>query len=83
MVKSGRRVQLEPRALRILGVVPVNGTRMVGAQGRVDLSLGAGRVTLLRKLKQGVTSWLMVPLAGEAVPLEEDAFLTAFDELID
>jgi hypothetical protein len=83
VVKSGRRVQLEPKALRIAGIIPLGGKRMVGAQGRVDLSLGAGRVTLLRKVDHGVSRWLIVPLAGEAVELDEEAFLAALDELVD
>ncbi len=66
-------VLLRPRGLRIVGVVETGGSRVVGANGRVDLECGVRREIVLRFQKDGVTTWYSFS-AGKKREFNEDVF---------
>jgi hypothetical protein len=80
-----RKVEVKPRGMRVVGVVPAGGgKRIVGARGRVDLVSGPARATILRKADRtwqvaAVDGW---PSEKEAVPLTQETFTDALSELI-
>lgn len=76
-----RIVQVEPRAMRIAGVV-VASQRITGASGRVDLICGGARVMLLRMEGKGPLPWHIVKPDGTMMALSEEAFFDVLDELI-
>lgn len=73
LVKEPRRVLVQPRGLRIAGVVEADGRRIVGAIGRVDLECGATRQILLRFPREGATAWASYA-GGAKRDLDEDLF---------
>ncbi|WP_437288699.1 hypothetical protein [Sorangium sp. So ce406] len=75
-----RTVKVEPKGMRIVGVIAAADRRIVGARGRVDVTCGAARAILLR---MGAGDWKLVAQGGEAVDLTEDAFSDALGELIE
>jgi len=54
-VRTGhpRTVHVEPKGMRVVGVVGVGERRLLGASGRVDLTCGPSRAILLRFLDAG------------------------------
>lgn len=44
-----RVIKIEPTAMRVVGVIPTPGVRILGAAGRVDLRCGPARAMLLRR----------------------------------
>ncbi len=80
-----RKVEVKPRGMRIVGVVPAGGgKRIVGARGRVDLVSGPARATILRKADR---TWQLAAVDGwptdkEAVPLTQETLTDALSELI-
>lgn len=83
-----RSVKIEPKGMRIVGVIATGESRIVGARGRVDLTCGAARAILLRwkgaphKDAAG-TVWKLISRKGDQVELTEDAFSDALGELIE
>jgi hypothetical protein len=79
-----REVHMTPRGMRVVGVVPSGGKRIVGARGRVDLVSGPARATILRKSDR---TWQLATVDGwssekEAVPLTQETMTDALGELI-
>jgi hypothetical protein len=72
--------------MRVVGVVPAPGLRIVGAVGRVDLSCGPARAMLLRR-KRGQWQFVAVDRefsSGDAVlDLTEDSLAAVLAELIE
>lgn len=48
-VDGHRVIKIEPKAMRVVGVIPTPGVRILGAAGRVDLRCGPARSMLLRR----------------------------------
>jgi len=81
-----RTIQVQPRGLRVAGVIAAAGGRIVGAHGRVDITCGAGRMILLRMrepVSAPITAWKLVLSDGKMAPLTEDAFSEALTELLE
>jgi hypothetical protein len=81
---GGREVKVEPRGMRIVGVVPTGRDRVIGARGRVDLVYGPSRATILRR---SGGSWQLASADGwpadkSAVDLTQETFADALAELI-
>jgi hypothetical protein len=79
-----REVAVEPKGMRVVGIIPAGGKRIVGARGRVDLVSGPSRATLLRRSDR---SWQLATVDGwgpgrEAVPVDADRLADALAELI-
>jgi hypothetical protein len=66
-------VLVRPRGLRVVGVVETGGTRVVGANGRIDLECGIKREIVLRFRKDNTTTWCSFS-AGKKRELNEDVF---------
>lgn len=79
-------VKVEPRSLRVVGVIPTPGVRIVGAVGRVDLICGPARAMLLRR---SPGKWQFVAVDREfssgssVIDLSEDSLAEVLAELID
>lgn len=79
-----RKVAVEPRGMRIVGVMAAGGRRVVGASGRVDLVSGPARATLLRSADR---AWRIASVDGwepgrDAVALDAESFADTLAELI-
>jgi hypothetical protein len=79
-----REVKVEPRGMRVVGVVSTGKSRIIGARGRVDLVCGPSRATILRR---SVRSWQLAsadswPADKSAVDLTQETFADALAELI-
>ncbi|HTN84368.1 MAG TPA: hypothetical protein VL242_11800 [Sorangium sp.] len=79
-----REVRVEPRGMRVVGVVGTGAARIVGARGRVDLVSGPARATILRRADR---TWQLATVDGwptdkSAVPLTADTLADALAELI-
>jgi hypothetical protein len=79
-----RKVQMTPRGMRVVGVIPSGRKRIVGARGQVDLVSGPARATILRKADG---KWQLAAVDGwsaekEAVPLTQETMTEALGELI-
>lgn len=79
-----REVKVEPRAMRIVGVVRTGKDRIVGSRGAVDLVSGPSRATILRR-SDG--SWQLATVDGwpaekSATDLTADTFADALSELV-
>ncbi len=75
-----RTVKVEPRGMRVAGVVIASDRRIVGARGRVDVTCGAGRAILLR-MAPGM--WKLVPPSGVQTELTNDSFSATVAELLE
>jgi hypothetical protein len=79
-----REMNMTPRGMRVVGVIPSGGKRIVGARGRVDMVSGPARATILRKSDR---TWQLATVDGwssdkEAVPLTQETMTDALSELI-
>jgi hypothetical protein len=79
-----REVRVEPRGMRIVGVIVADEKRIIGARGRVDLVSGPARATILRRTDRTwqlatVDGW---PASKGAIPLSPEALADALAELI-
>jgi hypothetical protein len=79
-----RKVQMTPRGMRVVGAIPSDRKRIVGARGQVDLVSGPARATILRKADG---TWQLAAVDGwsaekEAVPLTQETMTEALGELI-
>lgn len=79
-----REVRVEPRGMRVVGVIATGKDRIVGARGRVDLVSGPARATILRRADR---TWQLATVDGwpsdkSAVPLTADTLADALAELI-
>lgn len=79
-----REVHVEPRGMRVVGVVTSGNTRIIGARGRVDLVSGPARATILRRADR---AWQLAAVDGWAperqpIELTADALADALAELI-
>ena len=79
-----REVRVEPRGMRIVGVIPTGAARIVGARGRVDLVSGPARATILRRADR---TWQLATVDGwptdkSALPLTAETLADALAELI-
>ena len=80
---ADREVKVEPRGMRIVGVIPGK-DRIVGARGRVDVVSGPSRATILRSASgqwqlAAVDGW---PASTSAVDLTGDVFADVLAELL-
>jgi hypothetical protein len=81
---SDREVRVEPRGMRVVGVIAAGAKRVVGARGRVDLVSGPARATILRRADR---TWQLATVDGwpadkGAVPLDAETLTDALAELI-
>lgn len=79
-----REVKVEPRGMRVVGVVRSGNDRIVGARGRVDLVSGPSRATILRRSNG---AWQLASVDGwpsdkSAMDLTVETFADALAELI-
>lgn len=79
-----RSVKVEPRGMRVVGVVRTGKDRIVGARGMVELVSGPSRATILRR-SDG--SWQLAtadgwPAEKSAADLNEETFADALAELL-
>jgi hypothetical protein len=79
-----REVRVEPRGMRVVGVVVAGDKRVVRARGRVDLVSGPARATILRRADgawqlASVDGW---PADKGGVALDADTMSDALAELI-
>jgi len=80
-----RVIKIEPVAMRVVGVIPTPGVRILGAVGRVDLRCGPARAMLLRRAPG---RWQFVGVdhgfsSGEyVVDLSQDSLAEVIDELL-
>ena len=75
-----RTAKVEPKGMRVVGVIAAGDRRIVGARGRVDVTCGAGRAILLR---MGKDDWRLLEPRRSPVELTEDAFAGALTELFE
>ncbi|MCB9585263.1 MAG: hypothetical protein H6718_07690 [Polyangiaceae bacterium] len=68
-----KRVELRPRGMGIVGFVEPDGTRIVGASGRIDLECEFRRETVLRFREEGGTRWCWFA-GGKKVEVDEASF---------
>lgn len=81
---SAKALTLEVGAVR-LGVVP-KGLRVIGAQGRVDITGPSGIVRIIRLADQENDEWLLALYTDrprELAPLDADSLAAAFRYVID
>jgi hypothetical protein len=81
---SDREVRVEPRGMRVVGVIAAGEKRIVGARGRVDLVSGPARATILRRTDR---TWQLAAVDGwptdrDAVALDAETLSDALAELI-
>lgn len=79
-----REVRVEPRGMRVVGVIVADEKRIVGARGRVDLVSGPARATILRRADRTwqlatVDGW---PASKTAITLSSETLADALAELI-
>jgi hypothetical protein len=79
-----REVRVDPRGMRVVGVIAAGGKRIVGARGRVDVISGPARATILRTADR---TWQLATVDGwpsdrGAVALDADTLTDALYELI-
>jgi hypothetical protein len=80
-----RVIKMEPTAMRVVGVIPTPGVRILGAVGRVDLRCGPARAMLLRRAPG---KWQFVGVdrgfsSGDyVVDLTQDSLGEVIDELL-
>jgi hypothetical protein len=77
LTRSPAIVRIEPRGMRVVGVVAV------GAAGRVDMTAGPSRVILLRFTSDGTTRWTAILDDGTKEALTPDTFASALTYLLD
>ncbi len=82
-------IRVRPRGLRILGAITDSNERVVGARGRVDITLGPARVMLLRFVESDgassatPASWKLVgDDRNETKELTEEALAEALESLL-
>jgi len=79
-----REVRVEPRGMRIVGVIPTGKDRIIGARGLISVVCGPSRATILRR-SPGV--WQLATADGwpadkNAVDLTQDTLTDLLAELI-
>jgi hypothetical protein len=77
-----RTVIVEPKGMRVVGVITAGERRLVGASGRVDLTSGPSRAMLLRFRDAGNTTWKIILDDGTKDELSSDSFANALGFLI-
>jgi hypothetical protein len=82
MMDPPQIVLLRPRGLRIVGVVETGGSRVVGANGRVDLECGIKREIVLRFRKDDMTVWYSFG-GGKKRSFDEELFFELLARVAD
>jgi hypothetical protein len=80
-----RVIKIEPTGMRVVGVIPTPGVRILGAVGRVDLRCGPARAMLLRRAPG---KWQFVGVdrgfrsGDDVVDLTPDTLAEVIEELL-
>jgi hypothetical protein len=75
-------IHVQPKGMRVVGVIAAGRHRIVGASGRVDVTSGPSRVILLRFTTDGTTRWKAILDDGTKEDLSRDSFATALEYLL-
>lgn len=82
LTEPPQAVLLRPRGLRVVGVVETGGSRVVGANGRIDLECGVRREIVLRFRKDDVTTWYSFS-GGKKREFDEEIFFELLARVAD